>query len=278
VFASSTNVDCNGNANGSATVVPTGGTPASGTEPYIYEWSDTQTDSIAVGLSGGVYSITVTDDVGCIATGSITITEPDVLAATITATDVACYGEFSGYADLVVTGGTPSYSYTWSNTGTTQDIAGLQSGTYDVTVTDLNNCTTSASVTINEPAMALQAMAIPTPITCYGNIDGEIDLTVGGGTSPYTYAWNYGQTDEDLTGLVGGNYSATVTDANGCTVSANTTVSSASPINVYATSTEVSCYGYADGTIDANISGGNLPYSVNWSNGSTDEDQTGLIA
>ncbi|MCP9754944.1 adhesin, partial [Lacihabitans sp. CCS-44] len=92
--------------------------------------------------------------------------------------------------DLTVSGGTSPYTYNWSNTATTQDLTGLAAGTYSVTITDANGCQTTASATITQPAAALAQSLTQTNVLCFGNSTGAIDLTVSGGTSPYTYNWS----------------------------------------------------------------------------------------
>ncbi|MBR9855852.1 MAG: T9SS type A sorting domain-containing protein, partial [Algicola sp.] len=146
------------------------------------------------------------------------------LAATSSQTNVNCNSGSNGAIDLTVSGGTAPYTYVWSNGATTQDLSGLTAGTYNVTVTDANGCTTTENVTITEPS-ALIATSSQTNVSTYGDNNGTIDLTVSGGTAPYTYAWNNGATTEDLTGLTVGTYNVTVTDANSCmeTVTVNIT-------------------------------------------------------
>jgi hypothetical protein len=167
--------------------------------------------------------VTVTDANGCTANAAATVTEPAAaLAASAVATDVLCFGAATGTVDLTVTGGTGPYSYLWSNGATTEDLTGLVAGSYSVTVTDANGCTANAAATVTEPAQ-LVATESHTP-TCLGTPDGAIDLTVAGGTAPYSYLWSNGATTEDLTGLVAGLYSVTVTDANGCIANAAATI------------------------------------------------------
>ena len=175
------------------------------------------------GLTAGTYDVTVTDANGCTTTASATVTEPTALSASAIATDVSCNAGNDGTVDLTVTGGTAPYTYAWSNTATTEDMTGLTAGTYNVTVTDANGCTTTASATVTEPT-ALSASAIATDVSCNAGNDGTVDLTVTGGTAPYTYSWSNTATTEDLAGLMSGTYNVTVTDANGCTTAASATI------------------------------------------------------
>ena len=188
------------------------------------------------GLVAGTYSVVVTDANLCTAQRSVIITQPAAaLATTETHVNVLCFGGNNGSINLSVSGGTPPYSYVWtaSNGGVVpagqanlQDLSGLVAGTYSVVVTDANLCTTQRSVIITQPAAALATTETHVNVLCFGNATGSIDLTVSGGTPPYSYVWTAsnggvvpaGQANlQDLTGLVAGTYSVVVTDANLCT-------------------------------------------------------------
>ncbi|WP_299008047.1 PKD domain-containing protein, partial [uncultured Tenacibaculum sp.] len=166
--------------------------------------------------SSGIKSVilTVTDEDGD--TNSITkdITIDSTPTAAIIGTNVSCNGENDGAADLTVTGGKAPYTYSWNTGASTEDLNSLTIGNYSVTVTDANGCIALANVTITEP-LVLSLSLLGSDLSCGGS-DGAIDLTVSGGTAPYTYSWNTGDTTEDLSGLIAGTYTVTVTDANGC--------------------------------------------------------------
>jgi len=225
VVTSSSNVTCFGSANGSINIT------TSGTGPLSYSWSNgssvVSTNEDLSGLTPDSYTVTVTDANSCTATASVTITEPTALSASITGTNVGCNGASTGSADLIVSGGTPGsgYTYSWSDgtsaVATTEDLINVAAGSYTVTVTDANSCTTTASVTITQPS-ALIIATTATDVSCTGNLDGTLDATVSGGTTPYTFSWTNGASIEDQTGVGEGSYTLTVTDANGCSV--NSTV------------------------------------------------------
>uniref|UniRef100_UPI003A8DE63C T9SS type A sorting domain-containing protein n=1 Tax=Flavobacterium sp. TaxID=239 RepID=UPI003A8DE63C len=270
--AVTTNVSCNGGSNGTVDLTVTGGTA-----PYTYVWSNTATTEDMTGLTAGSYNVTVTDANGCTTTASATVTEPTILMASAVTTNVSCNGGSNGTADLTVTGGTAPYTFAWSNTATTEDMVGLTAGTYDVTVTDANGCTATASATVTEPT-ALMASAVTTAVSCNGGSNGTVDLTVTGGTAPYTYVWSNTAITEDMVGLTAGTYDVTVTDANGCTATASATVTEPTALMASALTTAVSCNGGSNGTVDLTVTGGTAPYTYVWSNTATTEDLTGLAA
>ncbi|MCF8451142.1 MAG: hypothetical protein K9G49_14810, partial [Taibaiella sp.] len=267
-----TNVNCFGGNNGTADLTVSGGTT-----PYTYVWSNGATTQDLSGLTAGTYSVVITDANGYTLNKSVTITQPTVLAASATNTNVSCNGGSNGSIDVTVTGGTTAYSYTWSNGATTQDISGLSAGTYSVLVTDANGCTATVTKTITHPT-TLTASATTTNVNCNGGSNGTIDLTPAGGTTPYTYLWNGGVTTQDRTGLAAGTYSVTVTDANGCTTTTSKTITQPAALTASATSTNVNCNGGANGTIDLTVAGGTTAYSYVWSNGATTQDLSGLSA
>jgi hypothetical protein len=208
--ATVSNVLCNGQASGSSTVTPSGGTA-----PYSYSWSNGATSQTVNNLPSGSYTVTVTDANGCTDQMSVTINQPQSsLVTTATQVNVLCYGNPSGSIDVNVNGGTAPYVYSWSNGSTAQDITNLAGGSYTVTVTDVLGCTASTSVTITEPT----ALSLTTTSTdeLLGN-DGTAAVTTSGGTAPYSITWQPGGfTTAAISGLTAGLYTVTVTDANGC--------------------------------------------------------------
>ncbi|MEO1438743.1 MAG: SprB repeat-containing protein, partial [Bacteroidota bacterium] len=189
-----------------------------------------------------------------------------------------CFGDSDGDIDLTVSGGTLPYTYTWDNgAGTDEDPVGLTAGDYAVTVTDNNGCTIERSASITEPT-ELIAAATGEILLCFGDSDGNIDLTVSGGSQPYTYIWDNGAgTDEDPVGLTAGDYAVTVTDNNGCTIERSASITEPAELVATATGEALLCFGDNDGDIDLTVSGGSQPYTYAWDNGAgTTEDITGL--
>jgi gliding motility-associated-like protein len=249
-------------------------TPAGGTAPYGFQWNTGAVTEDITGLNAGMYTVTITDNNGCITTASAQVTQPPgSLAANVSvAQDVLCHNGNNGSLDLNVNGGTAPYTFSWSNGSVAEDLTGLSTGIYTVTVTDANGCITSQTAYVDEPAADLDAIAnsIQSAL-CFGSSDGSIDITVSGGTAPYSYNWSNGENTEDIFSLTTGNYTVTVTDANGCTFLMSSFISqpSAALTSTPAVTQNVSCNGGNNGSADVTVSGGTSPYNYDWSNGSS---------
>ncbi|HBF88798.1 MAG TPA: hypothetical protein DDX39_09165, partial [Bacteroidales bacterium] len=195
--------------------------------------------------------------------------------------DVVCNGDDNGTATATAIGGIPPYTYLWSDGQTTQTAIGLVAGDYAVTITDSDIPATSASdsVTISEPLAALSLSSVITHPSCNGDSDGEIDLIIAGGTSPYTILWSNAQTIEDISGLVAGNYYVTVYDANNCLATHSATLTNPTALSATAIATNISCNGLTDGTIDVTVSGGTGLLTYAWDNSiETTQDLSALAA
>ena len=202
----STDISCNGGNNGSATV-----NVSSGTSPFAYNWSNGATSQTINNLPSGTYTVTVTDSKNCSANADVTITQPaSTLSAMASGTNVSCNGGNNGTATVNINGGTSPYTYNWSNGGVTSTINNLTAGAYTVTIKDANNCSYAASVTIKEPE-ALTATFTQTNVLCNGASTGSVVITPAGGAMPYNIT-------PAQTNLAAGNYTFTVTDANGCSI------------------------------------------------------------
>ena len=269
------NVSCNGLSDGSLTASALGGV-----SPHTYSWNNGATTATTNSLVAFSYTVTVTDANGLTATSSSTVTEPDALVANAsTASNVSCNGGSDGSVTAAPTGGTSPYTYTW-NTGDTQATdTGLPAGTYTITVTDANGCTATGQSTVTEPDALVANASTASNVSCNGGSDGSVTAAPTGGTSPYTYTWNTGDTQATDTGLPAGTYTITVTDANGCT--ATGTASTTEPTALSAgtvTDSNVSVNGLTDGQATASASGGTAPYTYSWNNGQTTATITGLPA
>ncbi len=266
------NISCFADSNGLAEVVYSGGT-----SPYEVLWSNGDTTDIADSLAVGTYNVLVTDTNGCEINASVTLNEPPLIELTADSSAVSCFGGADGFIDLTVVGGVPTYSFDWSNLETEEDTDSLMAGSYTVTVTDLNGCSDTLSSTITEPEAPVSITETHVNIDCFGNTTGSIDVTVQGGTSPYSYLWNTNVTTEDLTNLAAGTYTLTVTDSLNCTeVIVVELTEPAAPLDVTLGVVDVSCFGDSTGVIDATVTGGTAPYTYLWNTADTTEDLSGL--
>ena len=277
-ISSTANASCNGGSNGSATVTPSGGTPA-----YSYLWSPGAATSItASGLAAGSYTVTVTDANGCQAIANTTITQPPLLTATTSQTNVSCNGGSNASAVVIPSGGTSPYTYSWSPGGSINDTAtGLSAGTYFVTVTDFNSCQITQIVTITQPPVLTASITNINNVSCNGGNNGSATVAVSGGTSGYTYSWSpIGGNTSTGTNLTAGNYSVTVTDANACLTTSSVTITQPSAALTTTTSQfNVSCFGGSNGSATVTPSGGTAPYTYAWvPGGGTNSTTTGLSA
>ena len=279
--SSVTAVSCFGGNNGDINLGISGGTL-----PYTFNWSNGSTTQNLSNVVAGTYNVIVTDANGCtIGSAAITISQPAAAlsSSVVTVSSVSCNGGNNGGINLFISGGTIPYTYTWSNGATTQDLNGIPAGTYTVTITDVNGCTTiNSGITISEPAAAVNANIVANnSVSCFGGTNGSLNLTVNGGTTPYTYSWSNGSTSQDLLNVTAGTYSVTITDFNGCSVSitGQTISQPAGALNGSASSTTaVSCFGGNNGAINLAVNGGTIPYTYNWSNGSTTQNISNLAS
>ncbi len=267
-------ISCFAGSDGGASIMVTGSTP-----PYLYQWDNGQTTAIATNLDAGFHVITVTDSAGCQAATLVEIFEPLILQIDSTATrQVSCFGGINGTATVFAIGGTLPYKYAWSDAQNTQKATGLAAGTYTVTVTDANDCTSEASVTVGTPSALQVDFANVNAEKCADECQGSAIVVVLGGSSPYTYAWDNTSfpPSDTLTALCPGIYTVTVQDVRGCTQTNKLTIDSAIAIDVHYTPVAPACAGQSNGTITATATGGSMPYTFEWSNGSTTPSPTNL--
>lgn len=259
VTVTQTNVSCYNGNDGTITVTPSGGVT-----PYTYEWFHDAilTDSIATGLSAGNYWARTEDNNGIFDTAWVTLLQPPELIASIDSVkDVSCNGGSDGFMDMNVTGGTLPYSYSWTGPGgftsNSEDISNLFPGSYSVVVTDAKGCQDTDNDAVNEPGEILISPNV-TNVSCNGFTNGAIDLTVSGGTAPYTFLWSNSLTSEDIAFLPAGTYSVTVTDSLGCQkFSGNITVSEPVVISIQTINTsDPLCFGGSNGSINVTGTGG----------------------
>ncbi len=274
-----TNPPCTANT-GSITVNINGG---SGT--YGYSWNTTppQTTQTISNLAPGSYMVTVTDSVsGCTKDTTFVLTNGSSLQVAIdSSVNVSCNGGNSGVAYASASGGLGSVTYSWNTNPiqTNPTATGLSAGTYNVTVTDSVGCISVATVVITEPNALLVNPTMTGMPSCNGGSDGTAIANANGGVSPYTYSWNTTpiQTTQSASGLSAGQYSVTVTDANGCIATGNVLITQPAPISNNIQITNITCHNGNDGAITLTSSGGTAPYSYSWStSANTSNTETGL--
>ena len=265
----STNVLCFGACNGTATSIPSGGTL-----PYLFDWTPGApigdgTPSIT-GLCPNTYSVTVTDGNGCTNSQSVTITQPLALNAGLSFTNVTCNGACDGTATSTPSGGTAGYSFLWNTGAVTSSISGLCPGSYTVTVTDANFCTTSATVVISQPNV-LSVSVAATTLACNGDCNAVAVATILGGAGPFTIDWSpaspIGDGTTTISSLCAGTYNVTVTDNNGCPANASNTILQPTILTLTTSSSDASCFGICNGTAATVVGGGTPGYSFSWSPG-----------
>jgi len=282
-ISASANLTCNGNSGGSATVTASGGTAN-----YTYAWSvgataitttiSSSTTNQVSNLSAGIYGVTITDANGCSSTSLVSITQPGVLTPAISSTTPTC-GTKNGSVSVNVSGGTPSFVYTWTTGNTGQTVNGLGPGLYAVTVTDGNGCTATTNQSLNNAGAPTVSLASMVNIHCNGGRTGSISVNVSGGTGALVYSWSDGASGVTaLNGLTAGTYIFSATDANGCVSTVNTTLTNPPLLNPsIGTETNVSC-GLSNGAATVKVTGGSGPYTYSWSNGSTTNGISGVTA
>jgi large repetitive protein len=261
---------CPAFTNGTATANPTGGVT-----PYAYAWSNGQSGQTTLGISAGTYTVTVTDQVGATAVGSIAVTEPANLVLTVAAAGPNCTG-FSAIT-ATATGGTGAFSYTWNTGQTSATITPTAPGNVFVTATDAQGCGIATTYYVPVPAQIFTAYAASAP-SCFGGANGSAIPNLVANNLPLTWAWSNGTANQNLTNVASGTYSITITDAVGCTRVDQVFVPTQAPVGVIAEMTNARCFGTASGTGKALASGGVSPFTYLWSNGSADPIQQILPA
>jgi len=260
-------VSCNAGSNGRAVAVAFGGT-----NPYTYQWSPSgQLTAIATGLTAGSQSVIVTDANGCTVQGSVSITQPNALAATIVnQINPSCFGANNGRITIQANAnsGVGPYSYNIGNGNQPSgNFVNLSAGVYTITVTDNNGCFIIQPVILTEPnvleagVLSVSSNYNGTSISCFGACDASLSLgNPTGGTSPYNYTWSNSNTTQNISGLCAGFYRVTVTDARGCTDTTSISITQPATLNATITVNNAACTGTSTGEITINANGGNVPY------------------
>ena len=243
-----------------------------GTPPYTYRWEGGTTGPQLTAASEGLYVVTVTDANGCEAVAVLPVKAQ--LQVEVRAVDVTCADYCDGSVEAVVVGGVPPLRFQWSNGATDQVVFPLPPGDYTVTVTDANGCQSVSTGSILAPPTISTEVNVTNACTGVGLASANVVAT--GGVPPYTFEWSNGPRGESVSSLNPGNYSVTVTDANGCKDIASFRIENTPALVVSIDANQPSCNSTEGGSLKANATGGTAPYTFEWSNGSAADNITGL--
>ena len=242
-----TDVDCNGNNSGSASVAVSGGTA-----PYTYQWNDAllQTNKTAISLPANVYKVVVTDFKQCVQSNTIEVNEPTELVVDTIVQSISCFGASNGAITTAVSGGTPPYTYEYTlpdlTQKTTPNLENIPAGTYQLKVTDAHACQVDLTIVVSQPAPVTLSFTNSDSI-CFGAQSGFTQVNVTGGTAPYTYLWDNAGTTQKIENLAANTYTITVTDAAGCTYSDQTTIAQHNEFTAQLTQTPALCHDATNG-------------------------------
>lgn len=283
---SKTDILCYGDSTGEIFITARGGT-----QPFDYVWQDefgntydrnvgnVFNDGDLTNIPAGKYTLQVTDANQCVASFEVTLTQPDELIIQVQKEDLSCYDANDGSIDLTITGGIAPYTYSWSDLGNGAQRSNLSAGTYNVIITDSNECSIEIEIEIvNAPLFDIESQV--TNISCFGANDGSINLTLLGGIGDVSISWaDDASAGLDRNNLAPGIYSVLISDASGCTIDEDFTIIEPQEIEISGIITNAEdCDNPNSGAIDLQVSGGNPPYTFLWSNGQTTEDLINLQA
>jgi ELWxxDGT repeat protein len=242
-----------------------------GTSPYTYLWNTNDMTNIISGLTSGNYTVTITDKNNCIQVRSVDVKRESKFPLTGEIKinkDIICFGESTGELEVFAQGGISPYTYDWSDGSTEKIIKNIKAGNYFVSIKDsLENIFTTQIILSQPSEISVEFMT--SPEVAYKK-NGKTETKVIGGTPPYTYLWNTGDSSPNLQFLYAGTYTVTITDQNNCVVSSSTTIQRISefPLSLDVNIIQnIKCYGDQTGVIEARPFGGLPPYLYQWSNG-----------
>ncbi|MBI2966303.1 MAG: T9SS type A sorting domain-containing protein [Bacteroidetes bacterium] len=261
---------CN-SANGSAAVTITGGRP-----PYAYLWSNGSTAAAADSLKPGIYSVSITDSIGYGAFATVHINSAGGPAVSASVTNATCNGSENGALDVTLSGGSPPYTFFWSNGAATEDISGVPACSYDLLVKDGTGCVTAKEFTILQPSLFTLGTGLSAP-SC-GNTDGSLVVIPAGGIPPYSYQWSTGNTTPSITNVPAGFYSLTATDAGGCNITSMVALSDSGAPVAQITDVVYPHCGFNGNIYTGPVTGGTPPYTFLWNTGATTDSLTAIPA
>ena len=269
-------IACNGNTNASLASTVYGGT-----SPYSYTWMPGGANTANLsGLGAGVYTLSVKDANNLITSSTYTITQPNVLSASSTQTNLSCHGSGNGVASVNVSGGTAPYTYNWSPSGGTSATASnLSANNYTCEILDANLCPSLfKTFNITQPAATMSSGTAAVNVLCNGGSNGSATVTVSGGTAPYGFLWSTAATTSVASNLEAGVKTVTITDANNCKINAAVTITQPAALVTNTSVTHVSCFGGNNGSATVTAVGGTGSYSYLWSNNATTPEVSNLLS
>jgi hypothetical protein len=271
----STTPACVGQSNGAAVFLGA----SQGTSPYNLSWSAGNIGPNLTDVPAGTYVLLITDAKGCTMTQTVQVPEYPVPMLSPSVEQVSCFGAADGNISIAVPGGQPGIGFLWSNGQTLSQLQQIQPGTYDLTVTYAAGvCAQILNFEITEPVELLSS-GVSVVAACTGESNGALSfLGMTQGAGPFSLLWSTGDVVPDLAGLADGTYTLTVTGANGCTLTVSAEVPIAEPPQIAASAKDVSCFGAADGSVIATVSGGGTISAYTWSNGATGPVQDNLAS
>ena len=237
--------------------------------PYSFLWEDGSTSPLRNNLTAGSYFVTVTDGNGCAVNQNIQLTSPSAINATLNIRNESVAGLNDGSITAFPSGGTPGYSYNWSDGSNSQVNSGLAAGDYVVTINDSRGCPVikPARVEADDIGCGTFTMnSFKTDLTCFNSNNGTISANPMGGTGNITFQWNTGEITQFVENLPVGFYSVTATDELGCRATSTTQITSPSQLTLFVIGNDVSISGAGDGSVTAFANNGTPPYTYDWSN------------
>ena len=266
-ISQTTTLACNGNSNAALSSTVNGGT-----SPYSYTWAPGGANTSGLsGLSAGVYTLTVKDANNLLTASTYTITEPSVLAASSSQTNLSCFGSGNGVANVSVSGGTSPYTYSWSpSVGSAATAGSLSANNYTCNIIDANLCPVlTKTFAITQPAATMSSGTAAVNVLCNGGTNGSASVTVSGGTAPYSYLWSTAGTASVASSLNAGVKTVTIADVNNCRITASVTITQPTALNTSTSVSNVSCNAGNNGGASVIASGGTGAYTYLWSSSST---------
>ena len=275
-------ISCNGYNDGAIESSVNGSLP-----PYSLSWNTGQNTDVLTDLTSGTYTLQITDLNNCILTDFIELTEPLALNTSIQSAfdyngyDISCYNYSDGGVELSINGGIEPYSTLWNNGETLEDLNGLTSGDYSVSILDQNNCPDSNLITLNQPTELVLNFSASDyngyNISCNGLNDGTINALISGSVPPYTYEWSNGLNTQNLYLLSSANYNLEISDLNNCQIADSLFLTEPNDFFVNLSYASDTC-GRGVGSASTSVTPEFNPYSYQWSNGEISSEVNNLYA